>query len=185
MVVICLLLIQQFYGFGLGFSLNLILQIFYFGKCTSSASPVSVPLAELRLVLLGRSGCGKRAAGNTILGREERSQGEVAGRQVTVVDILDRFCPGLSLEELSQGVGLCVHLSAPGPYAFLLVIPVDEPTGEESEMLVKMEEIFGEKYWRNSLILFTVIDEVHEKPPLLYVESKSAAAALQNSKGLY
>ncbi|KAL6463351.1 hypothetical protein MHYP_G00277420 [Metynnis hypsauchen] len=158
-----------------------------FGKCSSPAYSGSVPVAELRLVLLGRTGCGKTAAGNTILGREERSQagesetrqGEVPGRQVTVVEILDRFCPGLSLQELSQGVGLCVHLSAPGPYAFLLVIPVDESTGEENEILVKMEEIFGEKCWRNNLILFTVIDEVHEKIIEEFIQSATTEQARQ------
>ncbi|KAL6463353.1 hypothetical protein MHYP_G00277440 [Metynnis hypsauchen] len=150
-----------------------------FGKCTSASSLMSVPLAELRLVLLGRSGCGKRAAGNTILDREERSQGKVAGRHVTVVDILDWFCPGLSLEELSQGVGLGVHLSTPGPYAFILVIPVEESTGEESEMLVKMEEIYGEKCWRNSLVLFTVIDEVHEKIIEEFIQSATTEQTRQ------
>ncbi|XP_030626111.1 trichohyalin-like [Chanos chanos] len=140
----------------------------------SSNLPVS---PELRLVLLGLSETVKWAAGNTILGREEfgiqaatstetqhseSRQGEVAGRQLVVVDTPDWLSPGLSQEEMRKDVGLCVRLSAPGPHAFLLVCPLEPSEGEESELLENMEDIFGDKCWGHTMILFTSTEGLRE-----------------------
>ena len=154
------------------------------GESPGPAPPVSPAVSELRLVLLGGSTAGKRAAGNTILGTEEfgrqasthtlthtstetqhseSRQGEVAGRRVTVVETPDWFCSGLSEKDLRQDVGLCVRLSAPGPHAFLLVIPVEPSEGEERRMLEKMEDMFGEGCWGHTLILFTHAEGLRER----------------------
>ncbi|KAM6954486.1 uncharacterized protein FYW47_013455 [Aplochiton taeniatus] len=141
-------------------------------------SPVSPSVSELRLVLLGRTGAGRSAAGNTILDREEfgaqaspsaesqrsrRREGEVCGRRLVLVDTPDWFCPGLSLEEMRQDVGLCLRLSAPGPHAFLLVIPVEPSEEEERGMMERMEEMFGEGCWGHTVILFTHADILTEQ----------------------
>ncbi|XP_067084965.1 GTPase IMAP family member 4-like [Osmerus mordax] len=148
------------------------------GESSSPDPPVSPSVSELRLVLLGRTGAGRRAAGNTILGREEfgaqdspsavaqrsrRREGDVCGRRLVLVDTPDWFCPGLCLEEMRQDVGLCVRLSAPGPHAFLLVVPVEPSEGEERGAMERMEDMFGEGCWGHTVILFTHDDSLREQ----------------------
>src|SRR4029434_1846157 len=96
-------------------------------------------LSEFRVLLLGNRNAGKSSSGNTILGREEfdtvgrtaqcvKRQGEVAGRQVTVVEapgwrknVNLTDTPELTKQEIVLSVSLC----PPGPHAVLLVIRVD------------------------------------------------------------
>ena len=85
----------------------------------------SPPLSEFRVLLLGNRNAGKSSSGNTILGREEfdlkrrtaqcvKRQGEVAGRQVTVVEapgwwgnVNLKDTPELTKQEIVLSVSLC------------------------------------------------------------------------------
>ncbi|XP_064176261.1 uncharacterized protein LOC135246923 [Anguilla rostrata] len=127
-------------------------------------------LSELRIVLLGGRWRGKSSAGNTILGREEfesgvrtaqcvKRQGEVAGRQVTVVDtpgwwvtFLVKYTAKLDKQEIVRSVSLC----PPGPCAVFLVIDVSLAFREEHRRsAVEHVELLGERVWRHTIVLFT------------------------------
>ncbi|XP_052454998.1 uncharacterized protein LOC128015314 [Carassius gibelio] len=134
----------------------------------SSSDPLDdSSLPELRLVLLGRRGSGKSAAGNIILGREEfdlaaGSQRCVKGRalvedtRVSVVDTPDWFQSESSPEEVKAQISSCVALLAPGPHAFLLCVPVDQPARSELPALSALEGVFGpDAVRRHTIVLFT------------------------------
>ncbi|XP_048094972.1 trichohyalin-like isoform X4 [Alosa alosa] len=140
-------------------------------NCPDPESPQPPAGSELRLVLIGGSAAGQKAAANTILGTSTLTEtqhsecrwGEVAGRWVTLVETADLFCSGLSEKDMRQDVKLCVQLSAPGPHAFLLVIPEELSERAAREMLEKMEDIFGEGCWRHTLLLFTNTKGLRER----------------------
>ncbi|KAM4634858.1 GTPase IMAP family member 7 [Polymixia lowei] len=139
--------------------------------------------AELRLVLLGRTRAGKSSAGNTILGLQafqaqhtsdavgsqecHKHRGDVTGRQVAVVTVPDWFSSGCSLEEVRHNITCFVALSAPGPHAFLLCVPVNQPAGGEAEALRALEKLFGPSAVSgHTLVLFTHMDELEESQNL-------------------
>ncbi|XP_058876968.1 GTPase IMAP family member 4-like [Acipenser ruthenus] len=146
--------------------------------------------SELRIVLLGISWAGKSAAGNTILDREEfrsgssssagtkeceKRTGEVSGRRVTVVDTPDL------LDTARVEIERCVSLSAPGPHALLLLIRVHSKEMIDSaawkstlkkdcKSFDKVQELFGEKAVRNTMILFTRGDLLRGRTIEQYIE---------------
>ncbi|XP_016326860.1 uncharacterized protein LOC107676722 [Sinocyclocheilus anshuiensis] len=133
----------------------------------SSSDPLNdSSLPELRLVLLGRCGSGKSVAGNIILDREEfvtvASQRCVMARalvedtRVSVVDTPDWFQSERSPEEVKAQISSCVALLAPGPHAFLLCVPVDQPARSELPALSTLEGAFGpDAVRRHTVVLFT------------------------------
>nr|XP_019965064.1 PREDICTED: GTPase IMAP family member 4-like [Paralichthys olivaceus] len=140
----------------------------------------AAPQAELRLVVLGRTGPGQSPAGCTILGLQDSEQGpgeavsqeckhrgQNADRQLVVVSSPAWFSSGCSPEDRRKQISSFVALSSPGPHAFLLCVPVNQPTDGEDKALDALTKLFGPSVVsRHTIVLFTHTEELEEDEKL-------------------